>query len=306
MPWKKQGLLVEPDPSLEWSQQYAMMPTPILWDEDRLRVFFGTTDREQRGHIAYVDLDARDPSRVLDRCRSPLLDPGDPGTFDDSGVVPSCYLRLGQVHYLYYVGFQRAERVPYMLFIGLAKSVDGGKTFQRWGRTPLIERTRERPFSIAAPYVLPEARGLRMWYWFASRWIDVAGKAYMQASIGYAESTDPERWEMDPRVCVDVAGDEFTVGRPWVVATNTGYRMWYSKRSPSTSYRLGLAESADGTHWVRHDDRVGIDVSPMGWDSEMICYPAELTVKGKTYLFYNGNGNGKTGFGYAEHVDRPL
>jgi hypothetical protein len=48
------------------------------------------------------------------------------------------------------------------------------------------------------------------------------------------------------------------------------------------------------------DDRIGIDVSSTGWDSEMICYPAVITVKGRTFLFYNGNNNGETGFGVAE------
>jgi hypothetical protein len=32
----------------------------------------------------------------------------------------------------------------------------------------------------------------------------------------------------------------------------------------------------------------------------MICYPAVIKIYDKTYLFYNGNNNGKTGFGYAE------
>ena len=46
-----------------------------------------------------------------------------------------------------------------------------------------------------------------------------------------------------------------------------------------------------------------IDVSPTGWDAEMICYPAVINVKGKTYLFYNGNNNGETGFGVAELIN---
>ena len=32
----------------------------------------------------------------------------------------------------------------------------------------------------------------------------------------------------------------------------------------------------------------------------MACYPVKLKYKDKTYLFYNGNGMGKTGVGYAE------
>jgi hypothetical protein len=82
--------------------------------------------------------------------------------------------------------------------------------------------------------------------------------------------------------------------------------MWYSYRQKrgyrsdkSSSYRLGYAESRDGIKWNRKDDQVGINVSPSGWDSEMIEYPFYYAQNDKEYLFYNGNGFGKTGFGYA-------
>ena len=45
------------------------------------------------------------------------------------------------------------------------------------------------------------------------------------------------------------------------------------------------------------------DVSASGWDSDMTCYPSIITVKEKTYMFYNGNNNGETGFGYAELIE---
>ena len=40
-------------------------------------------------------------------------------------------------------------------------------------------------------------------------------------------------------------------------------------------------------------------MSPDGWDSEMVAYPAVFELDGRTYMLYAGNGNGKTGFGLA-------
>jgi predicted GH43/DUF377 family glycosyl hydrolase len=57
--------------------------------------------------------------------------------------------------------------------------------------------------------------------------------------------------------------------------------------------------SHDGIHWERKDDETGITVSEKGWDSEAIAYPYCIKVKNKWIMFYNGNGFGKTGFGYA-------
>ena len=48
------------------------------------------------------------------------------------------------------------------------------------------------------------------------------------------------------------------------------------------------------------DDRAGIDVARSGWDSEMITYPEIVEHKGQKLMFYNGNGFGQSGFGYAE------
>ena len=75
--------------------------------------------------------------------------------------------------------------------------------------------------------------------------------------------------------------------------------MWYSVRSHSRGYRLGYAESRDGVQWERRDSEVGIDVSESGWDSEMIHCGWIQEAWGRTYLFYNGNDYGATGFGVA-------
>ncbi len=73
--------------------------------------------------------------------------------------------------------------------------------------------------------------------------------------------------------------------------------MWYSYRGHR--YRIGYAESADGINWQRMDDAVGIDVSPTGWDSDMIEYPYVFDHGRRRYMLYNGDGYGKTGVGLA-------
>jgi hypothetical protein len=44
---------------------------------------------------------------------------------------------------------------------------------------------------------------------------------------------------------------------------------------------------------------VNLKLSDSGWDSEAIAYPYVIRIKNKYIMFYNGNGFGKTGFGYA-------
>ena len=70
-------------------------------------------------------------------------------------------------------------------------------------------------------------------------------------------------------------------------------------RNKKDSYRIGYADSADGVRWERKDHLAGIDISGEGWDANMIAYPHVLDWRGQRFLFYNGNGFGKSGFGYA-------
>ena len=73
-------------------------------------------------------------------------------------------------------------------------------------------------------------------------------------------------------------------------------------RTPLTAI-IGYAESVDGLRWTRLDDQIDLSRSTSGWDAEMVCYTAIVNVNGNVYMFYNGNGNGKTGFGCARLVD---
>ena len=79
------------------------------------------------------------------------------------------------------------------------------------------------------------------------------------------------------------------------------YKMWYSYRECRNieTYRIGYAESYDGLTWQRLDHEAGIDVSENAWDGQMIEYPCVIDYQGERYMLYNGNQNGKTGFGMA-------
>ena len=297
MYWRKLGLVYCPPGDRPWARQYAHLPTPVVIAPGVVRVYFAGLDEHKYGRIGFVDVAANDPTRVIGTSPEPVLDLGEPGLFDDCGVNPSCVVRVGNRLRLYYVGWQRGTRTPYQLFGGLAESTDGAR-FERWSRTPILERTDEEPFLRSATSVLPTG-GYRAWSVSATGWTTVNGESYPRYVVRVADSPDGLAWPATGPVCIDLEDDEFGIGRPWVVRDPDRYRMWYSIRSRARPYRVGYAESPDGLTWTRLDDRVGITTSPSGWDSEMICYPAVIDVEGRRLMFYNGNRHGATGFGVA-------
>lgn len=307
MIWKKKGLLVKPG-RYEWFENYAILPTPFYFEEvGIIRIFFASTDKNNFGRISFIDVDSENPENILFRKNSPVLDIGEIGTFDDCGVNISCILKRENEFIVYYYGFQRTERVPYLIFSGVAVSRDC-ENFEKISNVPVLDRLENEPFLRSAPFVLYHKKVYKMWYVSAFGWTKMEGGVHNgrlmpQYHIRYLESVDGLKWVGEGKqINFEIAEDEFGFGRPFLIFDKGIFQMWYSIRKKSIPYRIGYAESSDGINWVRKDSMVGINVSNVGWDSEMICYPAIVKAQSKTFLFYNGNGNGKSGFGYAELV----
>lgn len=300
MIWEKLGLVYCADGQQDWARSHAYIPTSMVLSQDCIRVYVAFLDRAQVGRIGYVDLDARDPRRVLKVSTSPVLDIGEPGAFDDNGVTPVTILQYQDMLWLYYFGWQLGVKIPYSLFTGLAVSKDGGERFERYSRVPILERSDDEPFVRSAAHVHWLNGRWRMWYVAGDGWIHIQGKQLPRYNIRSLESDDGIRWQKKGAVglCAD-GSDEFGLGRPFVIEEDGLYKMWYSSRTISRGYRLGYAESHDGRSWLRKDGEVGIDVSENGWDSQMICFACVQKTEYGTYMFYNGNKYGESGFGVA-------
>lgn len=297
--WRKMGLVHAARGREPWEQSYALIPTPVELEPGLVRVFYSSVDRDMFGSSAWIDV--RLPAGVVERSSDgPVLTPGEIGCFDDSGVNISSVVRNGQRWLAYYVGWQRSERVPYLLLAGVASAAQLSGPFERLRRVPVLERTDREPYIRSAPSVMVDDGAWRAWYVSASEWETIGGKLMPVYEIRHARSLDGIEWTSDTvPVIRHESPDEFGFGRPWVVRDGDLYRMWYSIRSRVRPYRIGYAESRDGIEWQRSDSEAGIGVSDSGWDSEMICYAATIRSAGCWWMFYNGNRHGSTGFGLA-------
>lgn len=300
MHWEKKGLIYAPTGELSWAQQYAFPPTPYRLDDHTIRLYLASCDNQMVGRVGYVDVNADDPSQVISVAKTPVLDIGEPGDFDENGVLPTCVVPVGDALFMYYVGYQIGQKVRYYQFCGLAISTDGGRSFERHQRVPILDRSDLERHHRTSAFVLHDSGVFRMWYTAGSTWTLSQGKSCPIYNLHYLESADGIHWPSSGPVCLDFNhADEHALGRPWVMRDEDRYRLWYSRRDRINGYRLGYAESADGVSWQRLDDRMNLDVSDQGWDSSMLCYSSVFPHKDRMYLFYNGNDCGRTGFGYA-------
>jgi len=296
MKWIKKGLIIKSRGDLDWMVTHAMLPFAERIEADVYRIYFSGRDKFNRSHIGYTELDINEPENILYITERPVLGLGRLGCFDDNGVTPSWVVNYKGKKYLYYIGWNKGSTVRMHLVAGLAISNDGGKTFERFSKAPLLERTNMEPYSIlTAPCVLLEDGLWRMWYVSGLEWVHRNLPRY---NIKYAESNDGIHWKRNGIVCIDFkCRDENALARPCVLKEDNVYKMWYSYKGES--YRIGYAESQDGLVWERKDDEVGIEPSKSGWDSEMIEYAFVFVHKGRKYMLYNGNDYGKRGIGLA-------
>jgi hypothetical protein len=296
MKWVKRGVVIEPPLQLPWAASHAAVPH-AEGKNDGAEVYFTTRDERRRSHIARADLDLVTGGVVV--ADEPVLVPGPLGAFDDSGVMSSCLVRDGERSLLFYQGWSLGVTVPFYVFAGCAVREREDHRFERVSPAPILGRHSVDPYMCSSPWVLRDEGRWRMWYVSSLGWkAQSAGPPHYVVHIKYAESPDGLEWERDGHVCIDFASaDEYAISRPCVVKDGALYRMWYSHRG--STYRIGYAESSDGLSWERKDRQVGIDVSPAGWDSDMVEYACVFDHGGSRHMLYNGNGYGESGIGHA-------
>ena len=303
----KKGFLFKPNGEKDWSRSHAQVPTVDKIDESTWRIYYATRDAENRSRISYIDVEAGNPERILYEHDQPVLSLGPLGAFDDCGVMPSWVLSIGDTKYMYYIGWTVRNTIPYHNSVGLVMSRDGGKTFNRLSEGPVLGTTFHEPYFTGTSCVVVEDDFWQMWYLSCTKWEVYNGKPEPFYHIKYAESRDGLNWEREGIVAIDYATRcEGGIVKASVLKEGGIYKMWYSYRAGQgyredveKSYRIGYAESEDGKQWVRLDDRVNLEVSESGWDSGMLAYPHVVVHEGKKYMFYNGSGFGRSGFGYA-------
>jgi hypothetical protein len=311
--WIKKGKIFDPRERFEWMHEYAQNPNAIILD-DRIRVYFSC--RPKRGQdgsctsrIGFVDLDRKNPVNVLYVHDKPVIELGGRGDFDEFGTMPGSILHIKERNeiWLYYVGWTRKESVPYQWANGLAISKDGGITFQKIGKGPIMSVTVNEPYLQACPRVWRFAQNdWRMWYQSGIEWYESDGHLESVYVTMSATSHNGIDWIRNGKQVIPSKVFKESQTSPCILNLDSDYHMLFSYRhgtnfrNPKRGYRIGYAHSHDMLNWVRDDSLCGIDISESGWDSEMLCYPHLLQDRNKIYMFYCGNYFGRDGFGFSE------
>ena len=316
MKWKKIGKIFVPQNISDgndrnWMREFAQCPSTIIF-ENFVRIYFSCRpikDKEKnyKSYTAFVDVDRKDLTKILNISKNPVLPLGELGTFDEFAIYPTSVIENNNKILLYYAGWSRSKSVPFNTSIGLAVSNDDGITFKRKGIGPILSYSIDEPFVISGPKIR-KFNGLWYLYYIAgNKWIQNNGRPEIVYKIRMATSLDGISWnKLNKNIITDVLENIECQAGPDVFYYKNKYYMYFAYRcalnfrnNKKRGYRIGCAYSIDLFNWVRCDDEAGITYSKYGWDSNMLHYPHIFKLDGKYYMLYNGNDFGKYGFGLA-------
>ena len=314
--WRKLGRIFDPRDfqRSHWLHEYAQAPSAVIYEEF-VRIYFSCRPAPDPNgqfvsYSTYVDLDRNNLTRILRIADQPVLALGDRGTFDEFGTYPISVIKDGDVLRAFYGGWTRCESVPFNVAIGAAVSHDNGETFQKLGKGPALAYSLDEPFILSGPKIRKFNGQYYLFYIAGRKWVLAEGRPEPVYKIRMATSRDGSEWTKLNRDLLEsrIEPNEAQAS-PDVFFANNKYHMFFcyrystGYRGRSRGYRIGYAQSSNLVDWHRDDDKVGIDVSDDGWDSEMISYPHVFTVDGRTYMAYLGNQVGRHGFGIARLED---
>jgi predicted GH43/DUF377 family glycosyl hydrolase len=310
--WKKIGKVFTPQEILgvPWMKEFAQAPATMILDRV-VRIYFSCRPNADSSgnyvsYSAYIDVDRKNLFKVLRLAEQPILTLGGLGEFDEFGSYPVSVIRSEDRLLAYYAGWTRCAAVPFNVAIGLAESFDGGRTFKKHGRGPVLGYSLDEPFVISGPKIRRFNDCWCLFYIAGRKWKMLDGRAEPVYKIRLAFSDDGIHWNKVNKDLIEsrVEEDEAQAS-PDVIYANGKFHMFFCYRYSSDfrgkerGYRIGYASSTNLTEWSRDDSKVGITVSDEGWDDESISYPHVFELDGSTYMAYLGNGVGRYGFGVA-------
>lgn len=308
MEWFKQKHIYIPDGGQQWGLSHAQVPFALRLNKEVFRIFFATRDINSSSSTSFIDVNANNPSEILYIHNKPVLEKGLQGSFDDSGTMPSWFLKVEDRVFLYYTAWNRSVEASYRLSIGLATSEDNGVTFKKMFRGPIMDRSTNDPIWVGQPCILRDEGLWRMWYLSCEKIEIINNRPEPFYNVKYATSIDGINWKRENKICIDFEqGKTDAIGRPCVWKYKDKYYMFHSNRlangyreNKDASYRIELSESLNGVDWSRVENFSFKKSGADEWDGIMNEYTSviETEKEGEYYVFYNGNGFGASGFGY--------
>jgi hypothetical protein len=307
--WDKKGVILKPGFAGTRSSDLLSAPSVVKLDNGRLRLYFWARGNSH----CYIYAAEAAPENPLEWNlvkRQPMLTPTPTGMMNNIGPgFPFVVRRDDGPWLMYYCSWGSwAPKSEISNRTCLALSYDAGMTWTV-SDEPLLPLGKPGTFDgglTGSVYVMRTGKNsYQMWYTAGGRYEMIGPIKRAIANIGYATSTDGIQWKKSPAPILTpreraVQPYEAVVSKPSVLRLNGKYHMWLSVFCmEDRGYRLEYAVSKDGVLWERSFDQEVLPPTSSGFDSVNQSYANVIEQGEELWMFYTGNGFGRTGIGLA-------
>lgn len=306
--WKRKGRVFSLPEDHAFGKTHMQLPVLHRLPSGEFELFFSTRNKDNIAHGGKLRFSSFENSTPIFESK-PVIVPGKLGAFDDMGVMPSSVVDVNGDTYLYYIGWNVRNTIPYHNSIGLAIRKKGSQLFEKISEGPIIERTYKEPYFNGTNSVIKSGNIWRMWYLSCTGWQMIDGKPEASYLVRYAESENGIDWKREGRICIGYDSEQEAIAGASVIKYQGKYLMMYCIRNihdyrtnPTNSYHLRLAESEDGLTWKKGILNIWENQSLDDWEAQMQAYPCLFEDEGELQMLYNGNGFGQSGIGHASAI----
>lgn len=202
------------------------------------------------------------------------LEPGKRGSFDDSGVMPSCIFE----NFLFYTGWHLRKSVPYSQAIGICKINENGK-LERMYDGPVMSSNQNSPCLANSPFVYKQNETINMVYCAGTHWIEDKPCYHLRKATSYSNFNFIDQETFFKTKCQNDAISRCSIHN------ETSY---FSIKNQENNYQI----------YSFHKNQLNkISIEKNELDNEMQCYPYVFSFENskEKHMLFNGNGYGSTG-----------
>lgn len=300
--------ILSPGAAGNWDSSLIEAPDVIIENGVYRMWYTGESGNVKIGHSI-----SNDGVNWTKRAVNPVLDIGEPGSWDDYWTYMGSVLKEGDIYKMWYTGCDGTTHgATWMQRIGYAESIDG-IYWEKNTSNPVLELGSSDTWDDGAIFscgVINDEGTYKIWY---------TGHDGSRMRIGYASSNDGIIWvkyddptttsqpyqESDPVMNLASPSDwDYDCMEPRVIKDGSTYKMWYTGWDGSHR-RVGLAISDDGINWTKSTfNPVFVPDSPGKWDNDHVTAGFVQKESNLYEMWYTGNDNDfSSRIGYATSFD---
>ena len=141
-----------------------------------ITILFSNRDNMGKSFLQEVKLRIKtdDSIEVIEDKGVVLLEAGNEGAFDSAGTMACQLARIQNKNYLYYIGWNIGNDVPFRNSIGVAEENEDG-SFKKLFDGPIVDRSIYDPCFVASMNVIPFKNRYLMYYLSCVEWVKTDG-----------------------------------------------------------------------------------------------------------------------------------